>query len=155
MTLAPYLKQTLVSSFSREEVLAKIGSKTQLIKSDEVTSQPVFNGHMEGDAFRLSLAVPYSHNALPLAHGSVEDTSRGSIIFLHLKLFPAAILYLVFFTTMAVFIGLVFILLSGNLTGGIIALTLTLANYLILNINFHRKAEETIHSFKEILAPEN
>lgn len=155
MHLAPYLKQTLVSSFSKDQVIVRIRNKTNLINFQEVTENPVFNGSIEGDSFRLSQVVSYSHNALPLATGTVEDTSRGSIIFLHLRLFPAAMLYLIFFSILALFVGFVFLILSKSPAALAIALSITLANYLILNANFHRKSQDTINSFKSILSGDN
>lgn len=151
MLLFPTREKTLVSSLSKEEVILKIAGKTQIIDSEFITEKPYFNGHFHKRTFRLSLSVNYSQNYLPLVKGKVEDTSLGSIVFLKLRLFPAAKLYLIIFSAMSFLIALVFLLLSESLTGGIIALAIGVINYLLLTINFQRKAQETITTIQDLL----
>lgn len=153
MRLAPFLKQTLVSPFSKDEVLIKIRDKTQLIHSDTLSENSIFNGAVSENHFTISLKINYSQNALPLVIGVVEDTSRGSVIFLKIKLFPAAALYIYTFSVLSVFIGMVFLTLSNYPIGSFVSFFIALANYLILNINFHRTAGETMKTLREILSP--
>lgn len=152
MRLRPGLSQTLVSSFSKEEVIEKIKRKTQIIRSDTITSDPLFNGYFKNNSFWVSLVYNYSQNAIPLAKGEVEDTSRGSIIFLKIRLFPAAQLYLGLFSFFSLLIALIFLVLTDMHMGGIASLFAGLTNYIILTINFHRKASEMLNSIREILA---
>lgn len=151
MHLFPAREKTLVSSLTKEEVIIKIAQRTKIINNDWIPDKPWFNGHFTNDTFRLSLFVNYSQNYLPLVKGRVEDTSLGSILFLKLRLFPAAKLYLIIFTILSLLIGLVFLLLSGSMTSGILSFLIGLLNYLLLTVNFHRKAEETIVALQGLL----
>lgn len=128
--------------------------RTQLVQSDRITRSPVFNGYFKENRFSLSMFYAYSQNAIPLAHGIVEDTSLGSIIFLRISLFPAARLYLFLFSSLSLIIALVFFLTSEVYFGGSMALLAGIVNYIILTINFHRKAVEMLRSLKTILAGE-
>ncbi|VXD18262.1 hypothetical protein [Marinoscillum sp. 108] len=154
MSLWPFLRQTLVSSHSKNEVLRRIALKTRLIDSEVVVNRPVFNGAVSPEGFRISLVIRSAQNALPLTIGRVENTSRGSLIFLRLCLFPGARLYLWFSTTLCVLIAAVFLTLSSLTLAVITALLIALANYLVLTLSFHQKAHETIHQIQGILAEE-
>lgn len=152
MNLLPYLHVTLVSGYSKEKVLEIVASKTQPVHTDLILANPVFNGQVLKDGFRISMVVRTAQNALPLAIGKVEDTSLGSIIFLRLRLFPAGILYLRFSSLLCVLVAFIFLFLSQLLMAGIISLLIALANYVILTANFHHKAQETISLIERILS---
>ncbi|WP_421872822.1 hypothetical protein [Marinoscillum sp.] len=151
MTWLPHSQHTLVSEFSKNEVLNKVQARTQEVKSEYITEKPLFNGSVDEGGFRISSVIHTPQNALPLIVGSVESTSRGSIIFLKLKLFPAAILYLKAFSLLSFLISLVFLLLSKWYMGGLVALLIGLLNYLILTISFSRKCKEAIHTLENLL----
>lgn len=151
MLLFPFQEKTLVSSFTKKEVLSKIARRTKLIKGERVPTSPLFNGYFKDGKFRLSLLVRSSQNHLPLVKGEIEDTSRGSIVFLRLTLFPAAKLYLIFFSVLALVIGLIFLLLSHDPYIGVGAFGVGVLNYLILTINFRRRAKETIAALEDLL----
>lgn len=151
MILFPFKEKTLVSSFSKEEVIGKIARRTQIIGGEFLIEKPLFNGKFSNGKFRLSRSVNYSQNYLPLVKGQVEDTSLGSIVFLKLRLFPAAKLYLIVFSSLSFIIGLIFLLLSGFIAGGIISFAIGAINYILLTVNFQRKAEETISTLETLL----
>lgn len=153
MLLFPYQERTLVSSFTKEEVIGKIASRTRILKEETLVDSPLFNGRFTNGQFRLSLFVRSSQNYLPLVNGKVEDTSLGSILFLELRLFPAAKLYLIFSSLMALLIGLTFLLIAGSILAGVVAFGLGVANYLLMAVNFRRKAKETISALEAILEP--
>ena len=152
MSLWPFLRQTLVSGHSKDEVLRRIALKTRLIGSDVVVDQPIFNGSIFPEGFRISLIIRTAQNALPLAIGKVENTSRGSLIFLRLCLFPGARLYLWFSSILCVFVAAVFLTLSHLTLAVITALLIALANYGVLTLSFHQKARQTIRQIQGILA---
>lgn len=151
MPWLPYSQHTIVSEFSKNEVLNKLQGKTQEIRAEERVAKPLFNGNIDEDGFRISCVIHTPQNALPLLIGKVEPTSLGSIIFVKLKLFPAAILYLKAFTLLTVLISMVFLLLSKWYFGGLIALLIGLLNYVILTISFSRKCKEAIHTLENLL----
>lgn len=151
MNLYPSLQQTLVSAFTKDEVLKKMAAKTQLVDDEFILENPEFNGTITKDGFRISSVIRTAQNALPLAIGKVENTSMGSIIFLQMKLFPAAVLYLKFFTLLCFLIAMVFLLLSKLMLAGLVALLVALANYTILTLNFHQKAHQLIRQIELIL----
>ena len=151
MSWLPYSQHTLVSEYTKNEVLIKLQEKTQEIRAEERVDKPLFNGNIDEDGFRISCVIHTPQNSLPLLVGSVESTSRGSIIFLKLKLFPAAILYLKAFSLLSLLISLVFLLLSKWYMGGLIALLIGLLNYLILMLSFSRKCKEAITTLENML----
>lgn len=151
MRLLPALEHTLVSAYPAEEVMEKLISRTAAPDHAERTTLADFNGDFDGRYFSLSLVQSVGQNALPLVKGTVEETSKGSIIFLKLGLFPAARLFILGSSGMALLIGLVFISLSSMTAAGIASLALGVVNYAVLVENFHRKAKETIQVFHSIL----
>jgi len=151
MNFAPILHKTLVSGLTKKEVMWKIRSKTQIVNSQYITDNPSFNGRISEDQFRVSSVIRASQNALPLVIGTVENTSRGSIIWLTFKLFPAGKLYLRFSSLLCLLIGLVFLLMARYHVASVICLLVALLNYTVLTINFQRKAHSILDELNDIL----
>ncbi|MFY0607356.1 MAG: hypothetical protein JXR10_11600 [Cyclobacteriaceae bacterium] len=151
MKLSPRHDCTLVSEYSKHKVLALISANTQLVDTDFQTTPTDFNGQVNPDGFRISLRIRTPQNSLPLAIASVEDTSGGAIIFIQLRLFPAAKLFLRLSTALAFVIGTIFFLFTKTLAITAVAILLALLNYVILTLNFHRNADKTIIKINESL----
>ena len=151
MEWLPNSQQTFVSELSKRDVLVKLHNYTQEVNSEFVTEKPLFNGKVGSDGFRVSSIIQTPQNALPLIIGNVESTKRGSIIFLKLKLFPAAILYLKASSLLSILLGFTFLFLSKWYLAGCISLSFGLLNYLVLTLSFHRKCKECIQSLKNLL----
>ena len=151
MHITPSLETTLVSKHRKEQVLGIIAMNTHLLDSELVSKEAIFNGQISADGFRVSLAIRTPQNGLPLTVGTVDNTSLGSLIFLKLQLFPAAKLYLKFSTLLCILVGAIFLLLANSIKIALVTLMIAFANYLILAINFQRKAHQTIETIQAVL----
>lgn len=151
MSLAPTLEHTIVTGLSKEQVLKRVDQKTQEVDSEYLTPEPLFNGKVTENGFRISRIISTPQNALPLLVGKVENTSRGAIIFLQLRLFPAAVLYLRIFSTLSVLIGMVFLLIPKLISVALLSFSIAIANYVILTLNFHRKGKESLKEISQLL----
>ena len=151
--LLPERHFTLVSPYSIQEITTRIRARTQPPKWDRETGEPVFNGIVSKNRFTISHKVRSGHNSLPLVRGRIEATASGAIIFLRMGLFPAAKGYLVSSSVLAFTIGIVFFTLADAIAAGIVSFLAGGVNYLILQINFQRKAKETFYQLSQILSP--
>lgn len=152
MTLIPVIDHTLVTVLGKEAVLERIRQKTQEVGSEYRISEPLFNGRVKEDGFRISRVIPVAHNALPLIIGKVEETSLGSIIFLKIKLFPAGILFLRTFSLLTALVGMVFLFIPKIYSFATVSFGIGLLNYLLLTFNFHRKTRENLTTLTGLLA---
>lgn len=152
MNLTTSFHQTIVSGLDKEEVLRRITLKTKSPDYEFEQRNPLFNGTIHNNTFRISAILKVPQNALPLVDGRVEKTSHGAIVFLRLKLFPAAYLFLGISFALCICCSTVFLFIAKYPAAAIIALLLGVFNYLILSINFHRKARETIRLISDLLA---
>ncbi|REE05840.1 hypothetical protein [Marinoscillum furvescens] len=152
MRFAPVMRHTLVSGLSCAEVLYQIEQSTQVIDDEYITENARFNGRFFNASFRISPKIRTPQNAVPLLVGKVEDTSRGSIIFLTIRLFPAGVLYLKVSTLLCMLVGMIFLLLSPQFSNACIAFGLGIINYLILYVNFRMRAQQAVSDLEEILA---
>ncbi|MFL0682338.1 MAG: hypothetical protein ACJLTB_03745 [Algoriphagus aquaeductus] len=102
MNLIPHHTETLVSPLSKEEVLGHLMRVTREVNFlDSRTyqnDQIKFNGMVGREGFRISRAIKKGETFLPLLIGKLENTPRGSIIFLEYRLFPSALFFLIFWS---------------------------------------------------------
>lgn len=151
MNLWPSREHTIVTGWSKPELLQRIARHTQEVDSEFITEQPLFNGKISGNGFRISSVIKTPQNALPLIVGELEETSRGTILFLRMRLFPAAILYLKVFSLLAAIIGIIFIVLARLALPGITAFALGIFNYLIITVNFQKHAKRSVSELEKLL----
>ncbi|MEQ8474300.1 MAG: hypothetical protein RIC35_24100 [Marinoscillum sp.] len=151
MKLWPSREHTIVTGFTKADLLTRIANYTQEVGSAFITEKPLFNGKVSENGFRISTVVKTPQNALPLIIGQLEETSHGSILFLKMKLFPAAVLFLRAFTLLSVVIGMILFLMANLRLAGLISFGLGALNYLILTTNFHKHAQRSVSQLEELL----
>lgn len=99
----------------------------------------LFTGTIDQNAFVLSLKMKRPDNFIPLIKGNIEDTSKGSIVFLKYTLFKSTRMFLVFWTVLIFILAIILIVLQGKFWYASIALLASIANYAVTMINFGRK----------------
>lgn len=151
MHLSLTVNRTFVSALSAHQLATLISNNTR--QPDLETDQAVlpFNGRMTQTGFRISSTIPAPQNAIPLAVGTIETTSKGSILFIRFQLFPAAKLYLNFSSGMCLFIAMAMAFLFNEFAASVAALFAMVLNYVVLVINFNRKVKAMLQQFEEIL----
>ena len=100
-----------------------------------------FIGTIEDNAFVLSLKLNKADNFIPLIRGNIEDTSKGSIVFLKYTLFKSTRMFLGFWTILIFLLSFLLIVFQDKPMYGSIALLVSLANYAVTVINFNRKVK--------------
>ena len=155
MNLLPFHSETLVSALSKQEVLghlirvtAEVNYLDQRTRGDKTI---LFNGMVGQKGFRISKVVDKGDTFLPLVLGQVEETPRGSIIFLKYKLFPGALFFLAFWSVVLFgFAGYYFGLIQNFLYGGI-CLFLSLLNYGLAIYFFNRQVKASRTVFHKLI----
>ncbi|UZD21995.1 hypothetical protein PBT90_00795 [Algoriphagus halophytocola] len=155
MNLLPYDSETLVSSHPKEEVLYYLNRVTRevnyLDKRSQKKSDAVFNGIVGQNGFRISKVVDKSDTFLPLLLGKIEDTPRGSIIFIDYKLFPGALFFLIFWTVVLLAFTALYVFLIPNYTYAIICSGLGLSNYFLAIYFFNRQVKASRKVFHQLI----
>jgi len=155
MTLIPFHSETLVSALSKEEVMEHISKKTLevnfLDKRTELSRKAAFNGIVGKNSFRISKVINRSNTFLPLILGEVEETARGSILFLQYKLFPGALFFVVFWSIILLAFSGFFLGLVHNYVNGFICLALAILNYSLAIFFFHRQVKSSREEFHQLI----
>lgn len=141
MILLPLKRETIVLPFSADEVERMLWLNVFPIKpgedmpdkSDEVF---VLNGWVKRRKFKISRRLKSPENFLPLITGSIEETSRGSLLFVHYSLFFSSVFFLFFWSAVTLFLSFFFFYFYGILLYAIISLLLGIVNYAVAVANF-------------------
>ncbi|MDH5475331.1 MAG: hypothetical protein OEX22_06540 [Cyclobacteriaceae bacterium] len=141
MMFIPKKTETLVLTRSSTELINRLERRvsTPDNKQEDDKNHYQFIGTIEDNAFVISLKLNKADNFIPIIHGNIEDTSKGSIVFLKYTLFKSTKMFLVFWTILIFLISLMFIVFKGEMWYASLALFVSLANYMVTIINFRRK----------------
>ncbi len=157
MHYLPRYSEVLVSSLSLEEVIMRLESVTQKVdyltyRGDQPEHQPLFNGKVEKDSFRLSLVINKADSFLPLIKGKVEPTPSGCIIFLDFTLFSGSVFFLIFWSVVTLVMGLFFFMAAGEPWFALITFGVGIGNVLFAWIHFKRKVKQSQKIFHDMLS---
>lgn len=141
MNLIPRQSETVISPLTPAMVSRRLDSLTASpsLRSNRFDKNKLFQGKIGNFSFVLSRKVTQPNNFIPLVNGTIESTSKGSIIFIKYSLFRSSMLFLVFAMGIALIIGLIFILTKSTWLYSITSFALGLASYLVTLLNFNRQ----------------
>ena len=152
MNWLPFGRETLVSALSKEELLERLAAVTRGTRAEGLPEpRPLFYGQVEEHGFRISRVIERGDNFLPLLLGKVEDTPRGSILFLRYQLFSITRFFLWFWTGILLGFSLFFFLGSQQFLQGGVCLSLMGLNYALAVFFFHRQLEFSKKLFQEVI----
>lgn len=155
MNLIPVHTETIVSVLSKKEVLGhlmRVTSEVNYLDQRSRGNKDVkFNGMVGQNGFRVSKVVDKGDTFLPLIIGEVEETPRGSIIFLKFKLFPGATFFLVFWSIVLVAFAGFFFFMIHNFNYGVICASLAIANYALAIYFFNRQVKSSRKIFHQLI----
>lgn len=156
MILLPLKRETIVLPFSAEEVEKKLWFHVFPIKPGE--SMPdkreelfLLNGWIKGRKFKVSRKVRTPENFLPIMQGSIEETSRGSLLFLQYSLFFSSVFFIFFWSAITLFLTFFFVYFYGNILYAVISLLLGVGNYVVAVANFNIQVKKSKILIMEIL----
>jgi hypothetical protein len=95
--LYPIENETLVFSESREEIFLRLVKAVNNPIPDQGIPKTL-KGWVEEDRFELTISLRRQHLFMPLIRGRIEQTSKGSLVFLSYMLFPATRLLITFWS---------------------------------------------------------
>lgn len=151
----PNHSEVLVSALSKKEVeqrLEKVTLDVNFLDYEQRLQKGFqFNGKVEKESFRLSLAINKPDSFLPLILGKIEDTPKGCILFLRYRLFPSSTFFLGFWTVVTLGLALVFGLVSQKPVYAGISLLVAIGNYFFAWSYFKRKIKISQEIFHEML----
>lgn len=147
MMFLPIRTDTMVIALEAYQVEQRLWTYTKPVVGDlmPITGEEdfLFNGWVKEGKFRISKKVKHPENYLPLIIGSIEGTSRDSLVFIKYVLFPSSRMFLVFWSVVALLLALFFIHIHDQFLYGLVALAGGIGNYLITMVNFNRQVEES------------
>lgn len=156
MNLVPFHTETFVSALSKKEVLGHLSKVTAevnyLDKRTQGGSQLLFYGMVGQKGFRISKAIQKGDTFLPMLLGKVEETPRGSIIFLKYKLFPGAIFFLAFWSVILLAFSGYYFGVTAQYLYGSICLGLAIFNYLFALFLFQRQVKSSREIFYNLIS---
>jgi hypothetical protein len=145
MTLLPKHTETIISSFAPlriEQRLLEITASPTL-KINKVPRNKTFQGKVGDMAFVLSRRISHPNNFVPLVRGLIEPTKKGSIIFLKYTLFGSSLMFLVIAVSIALIVGICFIVVKAPWSYSAIAFAFGIANYVVALLNFRKQVKIT------------
>ena len=96
ISIFPNDTETFVLPAGRDEILQQISN--ELNKPFRGFTGQNLTGWIEDSKFRLTIQLRRQHAFMPVVAGTVEKTSKGSIVFMRYSLFPGTRLLLLFWT---------------------------------------------------------
>lgn len=154
--LFPFVQETIVSSYSAKEVYRRLWVVT--LPGRDAEWEPdvdekdlLFNGRVQKSHFRISLKVKRANNFLPLLRGSIEDTSRGSIVFIRYRLFIWTLSFLIFWSVLTTFFSIYFLYEKAYVNAAF-SLAMGIANYAISLLNFKKQVRVSSHTLRGVLS---
>ena len=159
MTLLPLKTETFVLPISAEEVEKKLWDAVFPVKAgenmpDKADAFFLFNGWVKGRSFRISRRINTPENFLPLMKGNIEETSLGSLLFIHYSLFFSSIFFLIFWSVITIFLTFFFIYFYNIVLYGAIAFGLGMGNYIIAIANFNIQVRKSRELLNKVLTSE-
>lgn len=150
----PKKTETLVLPTSSQKLMERLDRIVYTFenkKEDQFEkSSYLFTGTIDHNDFILSLKLQRPDNFIPLITGKIEDTSKGSIVFIKYTLFKSTRMFLVFWTVLIFLLAIVLIAIQGKVWYGSVALMVSLANYSVTVINFRRKVKLSQSYLKKV-----
>jgi hypothetical protein len=151
----PNHSEVLVSALSQKEVefrLTKVTQDINFLDYDQRLQKDFkFNGQVDKDSFRLSLAIDNPDSFLPLILGRIEGTPKGCILFLQYKLFPGSKFFMGFWTIVTMVLTIFFGFISQMPIYAVFCFLACVGNYLFAWSYFKRKIIVSKGIFHEIL----
>lgn len=155
MNLIPYHTETLVSPLSKEEVLGHLMRVTREVNfldpRSYLNDQIKFNGFVGREGFRISRSIKKGDTFLPLLIGKLEDTPRGSIIFLEYRLFPSAVFFLAFWSIILTAFAAYYLFAQPNISYCLICFLLAIGNYGFGLMFFNRQYRLSREVFHQLI----
>ncbi|WKN33026.1 hypothetical protein PZB74_06670 [Porifericola rhodea] len=156
LSLFPYSRETIVSSYNARELSQRLWKVTQPTREGEwmpdvEDDELLFNGRVKGNEFKLSRKVKRANNFLPLMSGTIESSSMGSIVFIQYKLFIWTLSFLIFWSVLTSLFALYFFVYERIYINAAFSLSVGLANYVIALLNFQRQVKISSRTIKEVL----
>lgn len=102
--LYPIEKETIVASHDWEAIIEKLSVLVNQPVSRGAT-QPLLKGWVKDDEFEVTIRLRRQQPFMPLVYGMIDPTSKGCILFLTYKLFPATKFLLTFWTIIVPLVG--------------------------------------------------
>ncbi len=157
MHYLPQYSEVLVSSMSKEDVILRLESVTQKVdyltyRGDQSVHQPLFNGKVEKDSFRLSLVINKADSFLPLINGEIESAPSGCIIFLDFTLFSGSAFFLIFWSVVTLVMGLFFLFAASEPWFALITFGVGIGNVIFAWTHFKRKVRQSQKIFHDMLS---
>lgn len=156
MNLTPFHSETFVSSLSKQEILGHLSKVTSevnyLDKQTLVRKGLLFYGMVGQKGFLISKAIKRGDTFLPMVLGKVEETPRGSIVFLKYRLFPGAIFFLAFWSVILLAFSGYYFGVTDQFLYGSICLALAIFNYFLTLFFFQRQVKSSREIFYNLIS---
>lgn len=132
--------------------LAKVTREVNYLDKRSVAEKGIlFNGLIGESGFRISKVVDKGDTFLPLILGDLEETPRGTIIFLKYKLFPGAIFFLGLWSVLLLVFSALFAGVSQEYGYAGVCLVLAISNYFVSIFFFHRQIKSSRERFMNLI----
>ena len=147
MRILPYYHETLVLPFTSDKVIQILSENTIHPVERNSGHQKKFVGMIEAESFRISEKLNRPDNFIPLIKGSIEKTSKGSIIFTSYNLLFSTALFVSFSSVVTMLLCLLFLFQFNNNLYAIISMAAFIFNYYFTSTHFHRKVKGSRRAF--------
>jgi hypothetical protein len=105
INIFPYENETLVASQSWEEIFDRVSKEVRKPAARGIAGN--LTGWVKDDEFQLTLRLRRQQLFMPVVNGTIDPTSKGSLIFLKYSLFPATRFLIMFWTIILPLTGIV------------------------------------------------
>jgi len=160
MKLLPFENYFLESNLSESEIISKLQEQIEPKKyarfaflKDKSEYKP-YEGSISGSTFKINRLIRYRNAFLPMISGEVKQNGSRSRIHIKMQMMTVAVLFLVFWIFISVFIGTVFILIASDNPGfsfaWIVPIVLLLFGYAMAIFGFSGESARSKQFLKDL-----
>lgn len=153
MNLFPYQNTISILPFTALDLYNKLSQVTQSMHAplETIKKECVFLGRVNEEDFIIVKKNKYPEHFLPLIVGKIEATSKGCILLVKYKLFPSALLMLLFFCSLILAIGIFLLLYKREVINFLFLALVSIGIYILCIMNFNQKVAISKKQLENIL----
>jgi hypothetical protein len=160
MSLLPYENYFIESTLSESEIISRLQEQIEpkqyvrfAFLKDKNSYKP-YEGLITGSTFKINRVIRYRNAFLPMIIGEVLQNGSRSRIHIKMQMMTAAVLFMIFWIFISLFIGGVFIIIASGNPGfsfaGIVPVVLLLFGYSMAIFGFSGESTKAKQFLKDL-----
>ena len=142
----------MVLPIRAQEAEQRLRASIQSPTSPSEQSDFLFNGRIQGSAFRLSRKITRPNNFIPFITGEIESTSQGCLVFVRYRLFTMTGVFLAFWLVVTFGFGAYLVRYEQQYYYAALSVGVGILNYVVALLNFQKQVGVSRELLRKVLS---